>query len=202
MIVFLENMDYQAAKSYIIQRLETELSSDLYYHGLHHTLDVLDAVERLANAEAISSSDTMLLRTAALFHDAGFIQNVHAGHEAVGCTIVREYLPSCHYTPAEIEKICGMIMATKIPQSPSNLLEQILCDADLDYLGRTDFYPISQSLFKELQQFGQLQDEKVWNRLQVSFIGAHSYFTKTNKIEREPLKTDYLDALIQKVEKY
>ncbi|MEM1216569.1 MAG: HD domain-containing protein [Bacteroidota bacterium] len=142
-------MNYQAAKDFILEKLRTELADELYYHGLHHTLDVLAVTEELAELLDIAPHERVLLRTAALYHDAGFTVSA-TEHELRGCEIARAHLPGFGYRPADIERICGMITATKIPQSPQNQLEEILCDADLDYLGRDDFYPIGATLFDEL----------------------------------------------------
>lgn len=125
-------MDYRAAKQFIVTKLRAELSNQLHYHGLHHTLDVLKMATEIAENEGVSSHDLVLIKTAALFHDAGFVKNKHAGHEVEGCLIARAALLKFGYPEADIETICGMIMATKIPQSPGTLLEQIICDADLD----------------------------------------------------------------------
>jgi predicted metal-dependent HD superfamily phosphohydrolase len=193
--VRLSNMNYRAAKQYILNRLRTELSVQLYYHGLHHTLDVLKMATKIALDEGVRGRDLKLVKTASLFHDCGFVKNKHAGHEAEGCLIVREHLPPLGYTDADIEKICGMIMATKIPQSPNNLLEEIICDADLDYLGRPDFYPIGNTLFQEMQNYHLIGNETDWNKLQVSFLSVHRFYTRTNKTRRDPVKQQYLAQL-------
>ncbi|MFN0036651.1 MAG: HD domain-containing protein [Saprospiraceae bacterium] len=195
-------MDYRAAKQFILSKLRDELSDRLTYHGLHHTLDVLKMANELCQSEGVSEHERVLVKTAALFHDAGFVKNKHAGHEAEGCLLVREALPTFGYKPAEIECICGMIMATKIPQSPNTLLEEILCDADLDYLGRDDFFSIGESLFVELQDYHLIGDEQAWNRLQVSFLNAHRFYTRTNKVLREPVKRRYLEDLQELVATY
>lgn len=195
-------MNYQAAKTHILERLRRELSEKLFYHGLHHTLDVLRVVEELASKEAISEEDLALLRTAALFHDAGFVQNRHAGHESIGCEMARSVLPVYGYSDAQLDRICGMIMATRIPQSPQNRLEQMLCDADLDYLGRADFYPIAESLFDELKAFNLVGDEQAWNQIQVKFLDAHHFWTASKVAEREPEKRKRLDELRDVVSGY
>ena len=189
------NMNYRAAKKYILNRLRTELSVHLYYHGLHHTLDVLKMAAQIARDEGIRGRDLMLVKTAALFHDAGFVKNKHAGHEAEGCSIVRDQLPGLGYSADDIEKICGMIMATKIPQAPGNLLEEIICDADLDYLGRSDFHTIGNTLFKEMKEYQLIGDEIAWNKLQVSFLSGHRFHTQTCKTLRDPIKQQYLEQL-------
>jgi putative nucleotidyltransferase with HDIG domain len=195
-------MDYRAAKQFILAKLRDELSEQLRYHGIHHTLDVLKMASEICESEGVEGHNLILVKTAALFHDAGFVKNKHAGHEAEGCTMAREYLPGFGYAEKDIETICGMIMATKIPQSPTNLLEEILCDADLDYLGRDDFFSIGSSLYEELQAYHILQDEQSWNRLQVSFLTSHKFYTTTNKSLREPIKLKYLEGLKELVSRY
>ncbi len=188
-------MDYRGAKHYILARLKAELSDALHYHGLHHTHDVLRVAKTLCQSEGVQGRAVMLVKTAALYHDCGFVKNKHAGHEYEGCLIARASLPGFGYTNEDIEIICGMIMATKIPQSPTNLLEEIICDADLDYLGREDFYPIGETLFEELAAYQLITGAEAWNRLQVSFLGAHRFHTRTNKLLREPVKMRYLEEL-------
>lgn len=188
-------MNYRAAKQFIVAKLRAELSDQLHYHGLHHTLDVLKMAAEIGEREGVSEHDLILIKTAALFHDSGFVKNKHAGHEAEGCLIARAALPDFGYQNADIETICAMIMATRIPQSPSNLLEEIICDADLDYLGRDDFYPIGDTLFEEMKTYHLISDEYAWNRLQVSFLNAHRFHTRTNRMLREPQKRQYLEEL-------
>ncbi len=194
-------MNYHAAKAFILDKLERELSADLSYHGLHHTMDVLRVTEELCQAEAISPYEALLLKTAALFHDSGFIKS-NKDHEMLGCALVREHLPRYDFTQLEIERICGMIMATKIPQTPANFLEAILCDADLDYLGRDDFYEIGNTLFEELKTYNVLHREEDWNRLQVSFLEKHTFFTPTNLRRRNPRKQAHLVQLKALVAQY
>ena len=187
-------MDYPAAKAYILNKLKNELDRKLFYHGVHHTLDVLEVTKELCRFEKVNFEDTLLLKTAALYHDSGFIIS-NKEHEKLGCSIATESLSRFNYSDQEIEKICGMIMATKIPQSPKTKLEEILCDADLDYLGRDDFYSIGRTLFEELRAFNILTEEEAWNRIQVSFLESHHFFTPTNIKRRAQRKQHYLDEL-------
>jgi len=99
------------------------------------------------------------------------------------------------FSKADIAVVKGMIMATKVPQNPKTELERIICDADLDYLGRWDFDPISSSLFKELQNFGILSDPKEWNKLQVTFLEGHHYHTKFAQKNRQPIKESRIAAI-------
>ncbi|MES2778836.1 MAG: phosphohydrolase [Bacteroidota bacterium] len=194
-------MELSQAKAYIIKRLEKELHSNLSYHSLHHVLDVEEAALRLADAEGISAYEKDLLLTAVVFHDSGFIYQTK-NHEERGCAIVREVLPQFNYTTEEIERICGMIMATQIPQNPQNLLEQIICDADLDYLGRDDFWEIGNHLYQELSVYGILSNEKEWNTLQLKFLNSHHYFTQSAIELRQSTKEDHLKKIEEIVQSY
>jgi hypothetical protein len=91
-----------------------------------------------------------------------------------------------------------MILATKIPQQPTDLLGQILADADLDYLGRADFPVIADLLFKELSHQNNLLLESDWDQIQIKFIRNHQYFTKTSIELRTEQKKNHLQALIEK----
>lgn len=194
-------MNYHAAKAYILDRLASELAPDLTYHGFHHTLDVLVITDELCRFESVSAYDSLLLRTAALFHDSGFLIH-NREHERLGCELVDQVLPGYDFSPAEIKIVKGMIMATKVPQRPQTRLEEIICDADLDYLGREDFYPIGETLYEEFIAYGVVQNREEWNRLQVRFLRAHTYFTPTNIARRKPVKLKYLEDLENLVATY
>lgn len=194
-------MEIEAAEKYIISRLKNELPDQLKYHSYQHVMDVLGSAERYASMEHLDNYQTQLLRVAVLYHDAGFIIQ-SKDHEEIGCQLVREVLPDFEFKPLEIEQICGMIMATKIPQSPSNLLEEIICDADLDYLGRDDFWDIGGKLFQELQIFGVLNNEQDWNKLQLKFLSGHQYFTKSAISLRKEKKEQHTLRIKEIVDSY
>lgn len=172
-------MEYRAIKNVILQKLEKELPKKYFYHSIAHTKSVLNACIAIGRLERVKSQDLVLLKTAALFHDAGFISGPK-DHEQRSCELAKEMLPQYDYSAGQIESICGMIMATKIPQSPKTHLEKVLADADLDYLGRPDFFQISDLLYRELLASGIVKNEQEWNLLQVKFFESHHYFTETS----------------------
>ena len=187
-------MQFEKATNFILKKLDTELPKHLYYHCLEHTEDVCAAAKMLAGKEQLNTYQTQLVLTAACYHDSGFL-NSTTQHEALSCQIAAENLPSFKYTQAEIKLICGMILATQIPQNPKNHLEKIIADADLDYLGRDDFFTISDTLCRELLNTGIISDEAEWDPIQLSFIGDHHYFTKTSLILREDKKQSNLGII-------
>jgi uncharacterized protein len=188
-------MNIEEAEAFVMNLLHSQLPPDLYYHGVHHVLDVVSATATLAENEGITDAVTLnLLRTAAFYHDSGFTRT-YDGHEEAGCDIARSSLPQFAYTQEQIEIICGLIMATKIPQSPKTDLEKILADADLDYLGRNDFEEISGTLFQELKACGRIKDNDTWNKTQILFLKSHHYWTHTAHVTRTPMKLKHLERL-------
>jgi uncharacterized protein len=178
----------------ILLRLENELDPKLGYHNISHTLDVLKQAEIIAEKENVKDEhELLLLKTAAVFHDSGFLY-VYKNHEEKGCEIASEALKNI-LSEDDIKKVCGMIMATKIPQNPHNLLEQIICDADLDYLGRNDFEPISKHLYKEFITFKIIPEDCIWDHIQINFFESHHYFTDTSVRKRNDKKNEHLNIL-------
>jgi class 3 adenylate cyclase len=182
----------------ILDKLEKELPDYVYYHNVKHTVDVVTEVELIGWAEGCSDEEILLLKTAGLFHDTGITVSFD-NHEFRGSEYAKEMLPKYGYTPEQIDRICSIIMATKLPPKPTNLLEEIICDSDLDYLGRSDFIPVSNTLFEELKAQNKMKDLNEWNNLQVKFISGHQYFTKTARSLREinkQLQIERIQSLI------
>jgi adenylate cyclase len=178
----------------ILDKLEKELPSYLYYHNFKHTIDVINQAELIGYGEGVDDESILLLKTAALFHDAGHIIS-YDEHEYNGTQLAKDYLPKYKYTPEQIDKICELIMATKLPPAPQNLLESIMCDSDLDYLGRSDFIPVSNTLFKELKEQNKIGSLNDWNKIQVMFLSKHHFFTKTGKNLREVNKQMQIERI-------
>jgi uncharacterized protein len=192
---FMNSQNFQDAIGYARQRLEQELSPTLVYHGIAHTRDeVVPAVEALAGMEGISGKSLLLLLTAAWFHDLGYVENaVH--HELIGARMVLEVLPSFGYSQADIEVVRWAILATALPQSPTNLLEQILTDADLDVLGKPNFMKRNDDLRRELGFFGKEFSDEQWYNQQLKFIEGHQYFTASAHALRDGQKSSNINEL-------
>jgi class 3 adenylate cyclase len=187
--------DYKAASEYILSRLRNELSADYYYHNTAHTLDVLEATERIAKNEGVTDEETLLLlRTAALYHDCGFLEQ-YANNEPVGARIAADMLPEFGYSPAQIERVKRMIMATVLSAVPVTPEEKIVKDADLDYLGRDDYKLLSLRLKQEWEHQEMHKTMPEWYSIQVSFLTNHRYFTSSEQKEREPGKQKHLEEI-------
>jgi uncharacterized protein len=186
---------FEEIKQNVIGLLEKNLDARLTYHNLQHTLDVLEQAENIANREGVTDPGSLFyLKVAALTHDSGFIR-VYFDHEVHSCEIMRSELLPYDLPEEKLKIITNLIMATKVPQSPQTPLEEILCDADLDYLGRDDYYKISDCLRREFLAYGILHNVAEWKKLQIRFLKSHHYFTKSSQILRDPQKLETLHTL-------
>lgn len=178
----------------LMSKLENSLPSWLYYHSATHTKYVLKQAIHIAEKENIPKDDLYLLKIAALYHDSGFLISPK-NHEKVGCQIAGKDLKEYDLDAQQIKKICGMIMATRIPQKPKTKLEKILADADLEYLGTNKFEEFGQQLYKERLHFHPDMTLDQWNEIQIDFISNHHYHTDFCKKYREPKKLENLGTI-------
>jgi uncharacterized membrane-anchored protein YitT (DUF2179 family)/predicted metal-dependent HD superfamily phosphohydrolase len=192
-------MQYEQAYSFLIAKLENGLPAYLVYHNTQHTINVIEAAEKLAHEENISGNELVLLKTAALFHDAGFLQDPHE-HEELSCEIARDHLPDFDYSTEQVDHICRVIMATRLPQTPVDQLGELLCDADLYYLGGDQYTLYADRLFTEFKKTGAVSSQAEWEMKQVEFLSSHRYFTKPAKALLEENKQHTLEQLQTKLD--
>jgi predicted metal-dependent HD superfamily phosphohydrolase len=188
-------MNFDAVKDLVLKKLKRELKPNLYYHNFQHTLDVCESVNRIAELENIEGENLVLLNTAALFHDTGFLWR-YENNEELACVFATEVLPEYGYSQKQREQICEMIMATQIPQSPIEPMGMVLCDADLDYIGRGDFFITALRLHREWSENSNMKITfKDWYLRQQKFIIQHDYFTKSARMLRDEKKAHNLSQV-------
>lgn len=178
----------------VITALEQGLPDWLVYHNVNHTKYVLRQASAIATMENVKGRERLLVKIAALYHDTGFLVQ-REDHERLGCRFAIRDLQKTCISDAEIEKICGMIRATHIPQNPKTLLEQIVADADLEYLGTAHFEKYSQNLNRELLHFNPRLTPEEWDEHQVDFLSKHSYHTNFCRAVKEPVKQKNLRSV-------
>jgi uncharacterized protein len=184
-------------QQFVTHLLKDNLPPAYYYHNYQHTLYVQEKAVQIGRHMHCTEKEIELLSAAALWHDAGYIKS-YTGHEAESCLLAQQHLPQFEFNTTDIETICGMIMATKVPQQPHNKLEEIIADADMEYLGTMNAAEKAGLLFKELRSLTPALTEAAWNKMQIAFLQSHHYFTKYCIINKEPVKQDYLNELLVK----
>ena len=196
----LESMDFDLMRNWILNHLKSLLPENMLYHDIPHTLNVENAAIRYAKLEGVTSEEMCLVRTAALYHDSGFILK-YDNNEDFAISMVESTLPKFGYSENQIKIICDSINATKPKIIPQTLLEQIMVDADYDYLGRPDYHVIVKKLRQELSDYGTKMSEIEWLNYQLNFLeNIHEYFTVSAKNIRNHGKFVRINDLKRKLE--
>lgn len=164
------------------EELLTELLPDaLFFHRLGHTVNVVEAVKLLAKAERVTAQQCEWLQLAAWFHDTGYTVT-YDGHEAVSQEIAEGFLSDCHYPTAQIAIIRQIIAATEINTQPTNLLEQIIKDADIFHLSQPNYSYWQDLLRVEWETaLGKYYTPQDWKKMNLNFLLKHQYFTSYGK---------------------
>lgn len=193
---------FEDFKDRMFSMYEQKLPKKYYYHNLNHMKDVVEQVENIGRAEGINDEDMHILKTAALLHDAGFMQT-YKDHEHAGMELARQMLPNEGYSQEQIDRICRLIECTILTEEPQNLLERIIRDADLDYLGRDDYFPVSQELYKELLEMNLIKENDFeWCQGQITFLQEHTYYTDYSRKVRNPVKVKHIQWLQEQITKF
>lgn len=170
------------------RRLAEGLSGRLLYHGPHHTFEeVLPSAVALARDSGASAHQLDLVRAAAAFHDLGYLEGRH-GHEAASVRIARRDLPRFGFAATDLDAIAGMILATRLPQSPTTTWEAVLADADVALVGSRDFLRRSDDLRLELAATAGRLSEASWYARQLRFLLQHRFHTPAARVRYGPGK--------------
>lgn len=167
----------EEVKHYVISYFDVHHDPELIYHNLKHTKDVVASATQIANHYQLSDEDFFIVISAAWFHDTGYFTDKH-NHEVKSAEIATHLLKQLQVDTAVIDKVNACIMATRMPQKPTNLLEEILCDADLFHLGTDDFRDKSKLMRKEMEAIGHKEfDKDAWRVTNIELLQSHQYFT-------------------------
>ncbi|MFC2130877.1 Pycsar system effector family protein [Bacteroidota bacterium] len=169
------------AGQFVSELLSEKIPKEYVFHNLEHTLQIVENVREISLILNLSEDDREIVLLAAWFHDIGYIIQVD-DHEVESVKTAEEFLHEQNYPPERIEKISGCIKATKIPQSPQNILEDIVCDADLINLGKKTFFE-RNNLIREEKEF--INDKKIsaneWLDHSIEFLKTHNFHTEYAK---------------------
>lgn len=183
------------AEEYVLSVLYEKTPQEHVYHDVNHTQEVLASCRTIGEAENLSVSDLEIVQLAACFHDVGYVE-VSEGHEELSAQYAKEFLQSVNYPQDKIEQVCSCILATRVPQKPKNILEKVVCDADLSHLGKKNFINRNDLFRIEYEyHFGRSLTEFEWLQNSIDFISSHQFFTAYAKQELEPLKLKHLERL-------
>ena len=164
-------------KKFVGSKFRENGQSENLYHNLTHTAEVVKVTREIAEASAVSKEDLEILLIAAWFHDIGYIDKCE-GHEDIGKNYAKEFLEVRNYSEEKIQLVLSLIEATRLPRNPKNLLEEIICDADLYHLGTNDFEKKGDLLKKEIEiKQGKEILDKEWLDKSIKFFDVHKFYT-------------------------
>ncbi len=185
-----------AAREFATNVFNNKVSKSFTYHNLDHTRQVVRAAEEMADYYQLLPEDRNAVVIAAWLHDVGFASGESKGHEAVSAQMAADLLKQHNADPLLIEKVTKCIEATKMPQAPGPLIEQIICDADLFHLGTEEFNLRNNELRHELSEISQEKiSRKKWRKMNINFMENHSYFTDYGKRKLQPVKEKHIEEL-------
>jgi len=188
-----------AAQDFVSDLFINKVDKKIHFHTLQHTQEVVAGSETMSEYYHLEDEDRFALLLAAWFHDTGYSGGQAAGHENLSIELATKFLNEHKVHQEVINKVVGCITATRLPQTPHSLIEQIICDADLFHLGTSDFKEKNKLLREELNDFGNLDlSKKDWRKKNIEFLSKHTYFTSYAKENLAPLKQVYLQELSKK----
>src|SRR6186713_3169868 len=189
-----------AAQDFVSDLFINKVNKTIHFHTLQHTQEVVAGSETMADYYHLEDEDRFALLLAAWFHDTGYSGGHAAGHENLSIELAVKFLNEHKVNQTIIDKVIGCINATRLPQNPNSLIEQIICDADLFHLGTGDFKEKNKLLREELNDFGSMElSKKDWRKKNIEFLSKHNYFTSYAKENLDPLKQIYLQELKEKL---
>lgn len=192
----------EEAEEYVEQFYEDRISEDYVYHNFEHVREMVRAIEQIASYYHLTDKELEILRLAGWFHDTGYDKGPEE-HEKRSCEHVRAFLTKRQYPEADLKQVLDCIMATRIPYSPQNLLEEIICDADMSHLGTKNYWDRCSRVRQELNLTQKrLMSEREWVNFELDFLHNHHYYTEAALQLFEDRKKKHIKQLLKHRERF
>ncbi len=173
-----DNEILSSASQFVEDLFKDKLPSWVVYHNFNHTAEIVEAVKEIGEGSKLSKTEMEITLLAAWFHDTGYIGGAD-GHEARSAEIASAFLRERGYPADRIERVAGCIKATMVPQTPKNLLEEVLCDADMVHLGKKKFFEKGDLMRLEFERrMDKSFTDLEWLNSNIEFLARHKYHTK------------------------
>ncbi|RZL29323.1 MAG: phosphohydrolase [Pedobacter sp.] len=189
----------EEVKSHVLAYFASHHNTNLVYHNLEHTQDVVNATMQIANHYQLNDKDFFIVVAGAWFHDTGYFEDPN-NHEQKSADLAIDFLKSIEVKPDVRDQIMQVILSTRMPQLPTNQLENILCDADLFHLGTEDFRKKGKLMHKEVELLYDINiNKKEWRRKDIDFLENHQYHTDYCNLLLNDQKLKNLEKLKSKI---
>jgi len=192
------NQQLENVKQYVLTYFGKHHDKDLVYHDLQHTKTVAANATLIANHYQLNERDFFVVVAAAWLHDIGYFID-KKNHEEAGAVAAGDLLKQFNVDETLIDQVKGCIIATKLPQRPTGLLQEIVCDADLFHLGTEEFGDRNKLLRKEIGLIKHIDlDKKQWRQKNIEMLQSHKYFTDYTRLLLNKQYQKNLDKLLAK----
>jgi class 3 adenylate cyclase len=196
----LQLLRLQDVQDEVIEKLINEFPQNLYFHNVERVKELINLVDLYSRAEEMGDEDKLVVKTAALLSDVGYIQS-YEEHEEHSIEFAKDFLSRFKYNQEQIDKICTLIDITKQNRKPQNKLEEILLDAEMNYLSRADFVSLNEQFFNEQFEHGKIDSKEDWVKMQVVLLSNHKYYTQVANVLRDVNPDTQIENLLQNVQK-
>ncbi len=188
-------------EDYVIKYYEKNTPAENLYHNIEHVKNVVSLVEEIGKNSESTKEEIEMLKIAAWFHDIGHLE-VWEGHEERSAEFASDYLTSENYSMEKINVVTGCILATKVPHSPNNYLEEIICDADIAHAGSDSFFEQSALLKQELEKRKRkIISEIDWLKKNISFVEGNNFYTSYANSKFKDMRNNNILLLQEKLKK-
>ena len=172
-------------EEFVYHLLIKKSPQDNVYHNITHTKEVVEAAQDIGIGSNLSKQDLEIVLITAWFHDVGYIDSAEE-HEEQSAKYAKAFLNDSNYPKENTEKVISAILATKLPQEPKAQLEEVLCDADMQHLGKKTFFDKSELFRVETEKrTGQKLSDLEWLKYTLDFFTKQRFFTKYAKKQYE-----------------
>lgn len=201
------NSDYkhllEKAQHFAVDFIQCHKAETHCYHDDRHMDDVVSATNEMAAHYNLSDEDRFVVVCAAYFHDLGYCSGGSEGHELRSADVAVKFLQDEGVSKDVQQKVKGCILATQTPQTPTNLLEKIVCDADLFHFGGDKFDMRNKLMHQEAEQVAKSKIAKnVWREVTIRLLKNHSYHTDYAREKLNEGKWRHIDQLEKQQKKY
>lgn len=198
----MSNGDFvKTAEQHVQNILKSGTPADFVYHDIVHTSEVVEACEKIGRKSGLNDEEMEILLIAAWFHDIGYLED-NENHEEKSASAARRFLTGINYPENKINRVTSAIMATKLPTSPKDLLEEVICDADLLHVGKKEFFDKSELFRVEIERSNKKTIEDIdWINKNISFITDHKFYTQFAREQYEEQKNANLLKLQKRYRK-
>ena len=162
----------QSALMFLAENLDKHYT----YHNAEHSREVCSAVREFLHYFDTTPENSRALILAAVFHDFGYLVRSQ-NNEALALPYMQEFGKRFALPEQLLTRANDLILETVYPYAPHTREGMLLCDADIEYIGRSCFFSKAQLFRQELSGENIHFSDRDFMLLEIKFLEENSFFT-------------------------